>query len=73
MPRSFSEPKTEFKIVKSDTPPTVEGIAIGEQRSEVACRDCGQVGQNVEEIYHQPDCNQRWVRSEFCRMRFNSK
>lgn len=65
VPRSFSHPETEFELVTSDSPPTVDGFAIGEPTGEVRCEACGAAHLNVDEIPHASDCPQRWVRSRW--------
>ena len=63
--RSFSHPTTAFEIVKSDTPPTVDGFAIGEPTGEVTCLACGESHLNVDEIPHKANCSQRYIKSQF--------
>ena len=64
-PLSFSDPSTQFEIVTSDTPPTVDGFSIGEPTGEIKCEECGAQHENIDEIPHDENCPQRWVRSHF--------
>lgn len=63
--KDFTDPDTHFEIITSDTPYTVDGFNKGEPTGEVRCEDCGQVAMNIDEIPHDPDCPQRWVRSRW--------
>ncbi len=65
MSRSFSDPETHFRLERSDTPITDDGFKLGELTGEVTCLACGKTGENVDEIPHAPECDQRWVRSEW--------
>ena len=38
--RSFASPETEFAIVPSGTPPSVDGLAISEPKF-LECAECG--------------------------------
>jgi hypothetical protein len=51
--------------VTSDTPPSVDGFAIGEPTGEIECCECGAAHCNVDEIPHDADCSQRFVRSHW--------
>jgi len=64
-PKSFADPSTHFELVRSDTPVTVDGVALGEPTGDVRCAECGRAAENVDEIPHAPDCRQRWVRSRW--------
>ena len=71
--RSFSDPETEFKIVPSGSPPSVDGLAITEPKY-LRCTECeaqvridGPDGHqtSIEELGHSRDCSQRAVVSEW--------
>lgn len=64
-PQSFSDPRTHFRLERSDTPVTVDGFTLGELTGVVECLECGESHTNIDEIPHAPDCDQRWVRSEW--------
>jgi len=63
--RSFSDPDTEFELVRSDTPVSVDGYKIGEPTGEVECEECGARAKNVDEVPHEPHCSQRFTLSEW--------
>jgi len=63
--RSFADADTEFELLRSDTPVDVDGYKLGELTGEVQCDECGAVAANVDEIPHEPDCDQRWVTSHW--------
>lgn len=63
--RSFSDPDTHFRLVRSDTPVSVDGFKIGEPTGEVECEDCGQSAAAPEHIAHLPGCDQVDVKSEW--------
>jgi len=63
--RSFADPDTEFVLVKSETPVSVDGFKLGEPTGEVQCAACGKVAGAPEYIPHEPDCPQRDVASEW--------
>ena len=65
MSRSFSDPSTEFHLERSDTPVNVDGFKLGELTGEVTCLECDKTGENIDEIPHAPQCEQRWVRSDW--------
>lgn len=65
MARSFSHPTTAFEIVESETPPTVDGFAIGEPTGIVECLACGESHLSIDEIGHANDCRQRFVKSRW--------
>jgi len=67
MARSPFNPETEFKIVRSDTPVTVDGFALHELTGEVRCLECDQIAENIDEIPHQQGCSQRFVRTSWWR------
>jgi len=71
--RSFSDPDTEFKIVKSGSPPTVDGLAITEPKF-LRCSECGAQVRidgpdgnqtSIEELPHDRGCSQRDMKSEW--------
>lgn len=63
--RSVFDEDTEFKIIRSKTPVTVDGVKIGAPTGRVACRECGAEAENVDEIPHDPDCDQRFTHSRW--------
>jgi hypothetical protein len=63
--RSFTEPETEFLLVTSDSPRSVDGYKLGEPTGEVMCLECFAVAENVDEIPHEQGCSQRFVHSEW--------
>jgi len=76
--RSFSSPETEFRIVESGTPPSVDGLAITEPKwlECVACgarvRIDGPDGHQttIDNLPHERRCEQRDVVSEYYLERF---
>ncbi|GGL55271.1 hypothetical protein [Halocalculus aciditolerans] len=64
---SFSDPDTRYQIIKSETPVSVDGFAMGEPTGEVRCCECGASHLNIDEIPHAEDCPQRFVRSDWWR------
>jgi hypothetical protein len=70
MVRSVYDPETEFVLVRSETPVTVDGVAMNAPTGEVKCAECGQVAKNVDEIPHEQDCGQRFARTDWWRERF---
>ena len=67
MARSPFDSSTEFELVRSDSPVTVDGFALNEPTGEVRCEECGRTAQNIDEIPHAQDCSQRFVRSSWWR------
>lgn len=65
MSESFASPDTHFHVITSDTPPSVDGFAIGEPTGEIRCCECGATHLNVDEIPHDAGCSQRFVRSRW--------
>jgi len=63
--RSFADPDTEFRLVRSDTPVDVDGFKLGEPTGEVRCAECGQVSAAPEYIPHLPTCSQGDVTSQW--------
>jgi len=63
--RSFSDPDTEFRLIKSQTPRTVDGFKPNEPTGEVECAECGKRAAAPEYIPHTKDCSQRDVRSRW--------
>jgi len=70
--RSFSDPDTEFELIISDTSKGRDGVRKGEPTGEIRCPECGAVAEVIEEIPHDPDCEQRFVASEFWAEQFTS-
>lgn len=69
--RSFSDEDTEFEIERSDTPVDVDGYKLDEPK-RLECPECGagvlltpDPSPGVDELQHHPQCDQRWVRSEW--------
>lgn len=61
---SFADPETEFEIVTSDSPVSVDGYALGEPTGEVKCDACEAILEGcIDEIEHDADCPQRNVHS----------
>lgn len=76
--RSFSSPETEFAIVPSGSPPTVDGLAISEPKY-LRCERCGAQVRidgpdghqtTIDNLPHDRDCPQRDVVSEYFEERF---
>jgi len=67
MPQSPFNPDTEFAIVRSDTPVTVDGFALDEPTGDVECEECGATAVNIDEIPHAQDCSQRFARTRWWR------
>jgi len=63
--RSFAEPETEFRLIRSDCPVDVDGYKIDEPTGEVECEECGHRAAAPEYITHDKDCPQRDVTSEW--------
>jgi len=63
--KSFSNPGTHFRVVRSETPVSVDGFKIGEPTGEIECEACGASHLNVDEIPHDEGCPQRFVKSEW--------
>lgn len=69
-PQSFSNPRTHYHIVRSDTPVDVDGFKIGEPTGEIECCECGESHLNIDEIPHDDNCSQRFVKSDFWAQHF---
>lgn len=76
--RSFSDPETEFEIIKSGTPPSVDGLAITEPKW-LECAECnarvridGPEGQQttIDNLPHDKNCSQRDVVSRYFEEKF---
>lgn len=74
--KSFSDPSTHFRILRSDTPVSVDGFKIGEPKL-LECEECGarvliteEPSPGIDELQHEPSCPQRWVRSKWWRTTF---
>jgi hypothetical protein len=63
--RSFSDPDTHFRLLRSNTPVNVDGFKLGEPTGEVVCEECGQSAAAPEYIPHLKHCSQSDVRSRF--------
>jgi hypothetical protein len=61
--RSFADPETHFRLVRSETPYVVDGVGLNAPTGEVECLECGRVAENIDEIPHRHDCPQRFARS----------
>lgn len=64
---------TVYEIRRSDSPITVDGYKIGEPK-RLRCAECGasvlltpDPSAGVDDLQHDPDCSQRWARSEWWR------
>lgn len=71
--RSFADPETEFEIVESGTPPSVDGLAITEPKY-LKCVKCGAQVRidgpdghqtTIDNLPHDKDCPQRDVVSQY--------
>lgn len=71
--RSFADPETEFRIVQSGTPPSVDGLAITEPKY-LRCVECGaqvridgpdETQTTIDDLPHDRQCSQRGVKSEW--------
>lgn len=63
------DPSTEFQLVRSDTPRTVDGHKPGEPTGQVKCEACGATALNIDEIPHAADCLQREAHTRWWRRR----
>lgn len=63
--RSFADPETHFRLIKSRTPRTVDGFKPNEPTGEVECAECGKRAGAPEYIPHDKGCSQRDVFSEW--------
>ncbi|ELZ96086.1 hypothetical protein C440_05832 [Haloferax mucosum ATCC BAA-1512] len=76
MGRSFSASDTHFEIVRSETSISNDGLRKGEPAALV-CGECGaslpltrQRSPGIDELSHEPTCDQRYVRSRFWQVQF---
>jgi len=76
--RSFTDPDTEFEIVKSGTPPSVDGLAITEPKY-LRCAECGAQVRidgpdghqtTIDNLPHDRQCEQRDVTSQYFERKF---
>lgn len=67
MSESVYDPETEFVIVRSETPVSVDGVAMNAPTGEIECAVCGRSSMNVDEIPHRETCSQRFVRTDWWR------
>ncbi|WP_207891208.1 hypothetical protein [Natrarchaeobius oligotrophus] len=65
-------PDTEYQVVRSETPVWDDGFKIGEPTGMIQCCGCEKRALNIDEIPHDPDCAQRWAKTDFWRDRFNA-
>jgi len=65
--RSFTDPATEFRLLRSETPVDVDGYKFGELTGEVECLECGRSSGNIDTIAHEKNCSQRDVLSRWWR------
>ena len=63
--KSFSDPQTHFRMLRSETPVNVDGFKLGEPTGEIECEECGASHLNIDEIPHDADCPQRFVKSRW--------
>lgn len=75
-PSSFADRDTHFEIVESESPVTVDGYALGEPKT-LRCVECGaevlltpEPSRGIDELGHDPQCSQRWVRSRWWSRQF---
>lgn len=64
MARSFSHPGTHYHFVRKHTR-TVNGRAAARPTGMVQCCECGQEHLSIDEIPHENDCTQRFVKSRW--------
>ena len=57
--RSFADADTEFVLIKSETPVSVDGFKLGEPTGEVQCAACGKVAAAPAYIPHEPESRTR--------------
>jgi len=76
--RSFASPETEFEIVESGTPPSVDGLAITEPKY-LECAECGARVRidgpdghqtTIDNLPHDKSCPQRDVVSRYFEDKF---
>ncbi|WP_323192435.1 hypothetical protein [Halostella sp. PRR32] len=66
-PLSFTHPTTQFRLLRSHSPPTVDGFPLEALTGEVECMACGSSAMNVDEIDHDDECDQADVHSRYWR------
>jgi hypothetical protein len=64
---SFADASTHFALLRSGSPITVDGYALGEPTGELRCEECGAEARNIDEIDHAEDCPQKDVHSRYWR------
>ncbi|EMA57016.1 hypothetical protein C468_16924 [Halorubrum kocurii JCM 14978] len=76
--RSFADPETEFEIVPSGSPPSVDGLTITEPKF-LRCAECGAQVRidgpdghqtTIDNLPHDRDCPQRGMTSRYYEERF---
>jgi len=76
--RSVADPRTEFEIVESGTPPSVDGLAITEPKY-LRCAECGAQVRidgpdghqtTIDNLPHDKGCPQRDVVSRYFEDKF---
>lgn len=70
------DPDVEYEIQRSETPVSVDGYKLGEPKW-FACAECGarvllteEPSPGLDELQHEPDCSQRFARTEWWREHF---
>ena len=70
---------THYAIERSDTPVNEDGYKLGEPKL-LSCDHCSaavlltpEPSPGVDELSHDPDCPQRWVRSRWWRDQFDAR
>lgn len=69
--RSFADPDTHFSIEIAETSEGWDGARLNEP-TELRCSECGasvrltrEPSPGIDELQHEADCSQRYVRSEW--------
>lgn len=65
MRRTPFDPDTEYELIRSETPISDDGFKIGEPLGLVKCCECNAIAKNIDEIPHDPNCSQRFARSDW--------
>lgn len=65
MTRTPWHPETEYSLLRSKTPVDVDGYKMGEPTGEVQCHECDAVAENIDELPHDQEYSQRYVKSDF--------
>lgn len=76
MPPTPWDEQTEYEIIHSDSPVDIDGYKLGEPCA-LRCATCSahipltrEPSAGIDELPHDPECPQRWVRSEWWRRQF---